>query len=110
MLAILVALVVARKRKPINQARDAARIIAGDEPDETVFNKPHFSEYVLDGRDESGIRYLLRISVDQLVTKAGVVIGRNTADFPYIINHADVSRQHARMKVLKTLDQQMEPQ
>lgn len=58
-------------------------------------------EYVLDGRDEDGIRYLLRISGDQMDQPEGVVIGRNPQDSPYIINHADVSRRHARMKVMK---------
>lgn len=67
----------------------------------TELHKQDLVEYVLDGRDEDGIRYLLRISGDQLVANDGVVIGRNPQDSPYIINHADVSRKHARMKVMK---------
>lgn len=60
------------------------------------------AEYVLDGRDDDGIRYLLRISGDQLSRNHdGVIIGRNPKDSPYIINHADVSRKHARLKVMK---------
>lgn len=59
------------------------------------------SEYVLDGEDERGMRYLLRISGDQLLTPNGVVIGRNPPSSPHVINHADVSRSHARMKVMK---------
>ena len=58
-------------------------------------------EYVLDGRDDGGIRYLLRISGEQLARDEGVVIGRNPGESLYIINHADVSRQHARMKMTK---------
>lgn len=63
-------------------------------------HRGELSEYVLDGRDDDGIRYLLRISGDQLVNKEeGVIIGRNPKDSPYIINHADVSRKHARIRV-----------
>lgn len=67
----------------------------------TEVHREELSEYVLDGRDEDGIRYLLRISGDQLVDENGVIIGRNPKDSPYIINHADVSRKHARLKVMK---------
>ncbi len=67
----------------------------------TVPQHSSSSEFVLDGKDEDGIRYLLRISGEQLSVGDGVVIGRNPKDSPYIINHADVSRKHARMKVMK---------
>lgn len=67
----------------------------------TELHRGELTEYVLDGRDEDGIRYLLRISGDQLCGPDGVIIGRNPQDSPYIINHADVSRKHARMKVMK---------
>lgn len=60
------------------------------------------AEYVLDGRDEDGIRYLLRISGDQLADEQGVVIGRNPQDSPYIINHSDVSRKHARIRLVQS--------
>ncbi|XOV88254.1 MAG: FHA domain-containing protein [Pseudomonadota bacterium] len=67
----------------------------------TVPHNEQLAEYVLDGRDEDGIRYLLRISGDQLINPEGIVIGRNPQDSPFAINHVDVSRKHARMKVMK---------
>ena len=71
------------------------------EKSSTELHRDDLKEFVLDGRDEDGIRYLLRISGDKLLGDTGVVIGRNPKDSPYIINHADVSRKHARMKVMK---------
>ncbi len=67
----------------------------------TDIHREDLVEYVLDGRDEDGIRYLLRISGDQLKNGEGVIIGRNPDASPYIINHVDVSRKHARMRVMK---------
>lgn len=72
----------------------------GESTGNTEMHRQELAEYVLDGRDDDGIRYLLRISGDQLVKHSdGVIIGRNPKDSPYIINHADVSRKHARIKV-----------
>lgn len=94
------------RRATMTTATSGSRIAAADsEANEgrgrTVMHNEALVEYVLDGRDEDGIRYLLRISGDQLKGGEGVVIGRNPEDSPYIINHADVSRRHARMKVMK---------
>lgn len=87
-----------RSGMSVGWAEDSARR-SGPERDSTRPHRGEFSEYVLDGRDDDGIRYLLRISGDQLVDRDGVIIGRNPKDSPYIINHADVSRKHARIKV-----------
>lgn len=67
----------------------------------TEMHNGDLPEYVLDGRDEDGIRYLLRISGDQLNRNDGVVIGRNPKDSPYTINHSNVSRKHARIRLMK---------
>lgn len=74
---------------------------AGRESPRTELQKANLNEYVLDGEDRDGVRYLLRISADQLTRENGVVIGRNPPDSPFVINHSDVSRQHVRMKLIK---------
>jgi hypothetical protein len=59
------------------------------------------AEYLLDGTDDKGIRYKLRVPDRQLRTEAGIIIGRNPEGSPYIINYADVSRRHARMRMMQ---------
>lgn len=59
------------------------------------------TEYTLEGPDEDGIGYMLRFTIEQAAANNGVVIGRNPADAPFVINHIDVSRQHARIKLIK---------
>jgi pSer/pThr/pTyr-binding forkhead associated (FHA) protein len=59
------------------------------------------AEYLLDGTDDKGIRYKVRVPDRQLRTEAGIIIGRNPQGSPYIINHADVSRKHARMRMMQ---------
>ena len=54
------------------------------------------------GAMKTGSDTLLRISGDQLADDAGIVIGRNPKHSPYIINHSDVSRKHARMRVVQS--------
>jgi len=59
------------------------------------------AEYLLDGTDDKGLRYNVRVPDRQLRTEAGIIIGRNPEGSPYIINHADVSRKHARMRMMQ---------
>ena len=101
LLIVLIGVVLFLARYRASGANQAARrvVVAGQEIG-THLPREELSEYVLDGRDDDGIRYLLRISGDQLAdNQDGVIIGRNPKDSPYIINHADVSRKHARIKV-----------
>jgi len=85
----------------VEPAAKSSEKLGGSRVGHTDTHKPALQDYGLDGRDEDGIRYLLRISGDQLSGDQGIVIGRNPNESPYIINHSDVSRQHARLKVMK---------
>lgn len=100
--ALLISFVVLRRRSALPAPRPT--VLRSSNPVSergTELHQQELTEYVLDGRDEDGIRYLLRISGDKLSDPDGVVIGRNPQDSPYIINHSDVSRKHARMRVMK---------
>ena len=59
------------------------------------------TQFVLDGRDENGARFLLRFSEDKMNGPEGVVIGRNPGSSPYKINHPDISREHFCLKLMK---------
>jgi hypothetical protein len=100
-LIVLIGIVMFLARIRVSGGKSAPGTVSegGGQPKNTLLHRGELSEYVLDGRDDDGIRYLLRISGDQLVDQTGVIIGRNPKDSPYIINHADVSRKHARIKV-----------
>ncbi|HAK50682.1 MAG TPA: hypothetical protein DCM54_02090 [Gammaproteobacteria bacterium] len=92
----IVAIIFLRTRSTKAVARPIER-----QTSRTEMHNVDLAEYVLDGRDEDGIRYLLRISGDQLGGDDGIVIERNPKDSPYIINHSDVSRKHARMSLMQ---------
>ena len=57
---------------------------------------PASLEYLFEGKDEEGIRYLLRVSGTRLSGDEGVIIGREVT---HMINHVDVSRKHAKISV-----------
>jgi hypothetical protein len=97
--SVVTAVIIMRRRQNPNK-KDVPEE-APPAPSHTVLQKNNFAEYVLDGKDDGGIRYMLRISSDQLSNPEGVVIGRNPTDSSYVINHADVSRNHACLRIMK---------
>lgn len=96
--AILVYTGRRKKNRTIRTERGVS--VATPSDSKTVIQHRHGdTEYVLDGRDEEGVRYVLTLSGEELLDSDGVVIGRNPADSRYLINHADVSRRHAKMSM-----------
>jgi predicted component of type VI protein secretion system len=68
----------------------------------TAAHNEGLTQFVLDGRDENGTRFLLRFSEDKMNAPEGVVIGRNPESSPYKINHLDISRKHFCLKLVKS--------
>ncbi|MGE0371853.1 MAG: FHA domain-containing protein [Gammaproteobacteria bacterium] len=73
-------------------AADAARIAS-----EAVRAAPF--DCVLQGQDREGRRILLKIPALALGDRAGVVIGRNPRNAEFLIDHDEISREHARLVV-----------
>lgn len=73
-------------------AADAARIAS-----EAVHAAPF--DCVLQGQDRKGRRILLKIPALALGDRGGVVIGRNPRNAEFLIDHDEISREHARLVV-----------
>ena len=56
-------------------------------------------ECILEGVDSSGKRYLIKFHKQALGTPQGVVLGRSPRNAAFIIEHAKVGREHARLYV-----------
>ena len=56
-------------------------------------------ECILEGVDSSGKRYLIKFHKQALGAPQGVVLGRSPRNAAYIIEHAKVGREHARLYV-----------
>ena len=63
---------------------------------ETALQPAVFS-CLLDGADETGRGYALKISAEQLGSSAGVVVGRNPAQAEALLDHPEASREHLRL-------------
>ncbi len=65
---------------------------------ETALHPAAFS-CLLDGADEIGRSYALKISAEQLGSSEGVVVGRNPAQAGTLLDHPEASREHFRLTV-----------
>lgn len=85
------------KRKQKTEVRASVPPSAPSDSKTVIHHQKGEAEYVLDGRDEEGVHYVLTLTGDELLQPEGVVLGRNPVDSRFLINHADVSRRHAKM-------------
>ena len=59
--------------------------------------RPAAFSCLLDGNDENGRGYALKISAEQLGSPTGVVVGRNPAQAGALLDHPEASREHFRL-------------
>lgn len=52
---------------------------------------------LLEGADDAGRTYALKVTAEQLGASDGVVVGRNPAQASVVLDHPEVSRQHFRL-------------
>lgn len=57
-------------------------------------------DVILEGRDDEGTRFRVNAAIDRLETAGGMVIGRNPRDSELVVEHPDVSRRHARLRMV----------
>ena len=59
--------------------------------------RPAAFSCLLDGADESGHGYAVKISAEQLGDHSGVIVGRNPAQAGALLDHPEASREHFRL-------------
>ncbi|MEM7366438.1 MAG: FHA domain-containing protein [Pseudomonadota bacterium] len=57
-------------------------------------------DVLMEGRDDEGTRFRVRASLDRLQQPSGMVLGRNPRDSELVVEHPDVSRRHARIRIV----------
>ena len=57
-------------------------------------------DVILEGKDDEGARFRVKAGIDRLEKPGGMVIGRHPRDSELLIEHPDVSRRHARIRVV----------
>lgn len=88
------------RKKKLGSVAGAPEQLISSANDNTVIQHPKGkTEYIFDGRDEEGVRYVLTLSGEELAQHEGIILGRNPVDIRYLINHPDVSRRHARLSM-----------
>ena len=92
-LAVAVAVVLLLARR-LRRRREA--LSASEDALKSALHPAAFS-CLLDGADESGRSYAVKISAEQLGDPSGVVVGRNPAQVGALLDHPEASREHFRL-------------
>ncbi len=90
-LALMIGLLVARR------LRKRRKQLAASEAAIEQAITPAAISCLLEGADDSGRTYALKVSAEQLGAADGVVVGRNPAQAGVLLDHPEVSRQHFRL-------------
>ena len=61
--------------------------------------RPAAFSCLLEGADDAGRAYVVKISAEQLGSPSGVVVGRNPAQAGALLDHPEASREHFRLAV-----------
>ena len=78
--------------------RRRADLAASKEALESAIQPAAFS-CLLEGADDTGRAYAVKISAEQLGSPSGVVVGRNPAQAGALLDHPEASREHFRLAV-----------
>ena len=93
--AVAVVLLLARRLRRRREALSASQEALEEVQKEAL--RPAAFSCLLDGADDDGRGYALKISAEQLGSPSGVVVGRNPAQAGAILNHSEASREHFRL-------------
>ena len=91
--AVAVVLVLMRR---LRRRRD--QLAAAEEAAEAAIQPAAFS-CLLEGADDAGRAYVLKITAEQLGAPSGVVVGRDPAQAGALLDHPEASRKHFRLTV-----------
>ena len=89
--AVTISLLLAQR---LRRRREA---LAASEKELEGALRPAVFSCFLDGADESGQGYALKISAEQLGSPTGVVVGRNPAQAGALLGHPEASREHFQL-------------
>lgn len=106
-LVVLLGWLVSSQRKKAQLQNTASRLSEAEQEAEAArqaaANAPQPAPFgcILEGHDNTGRSFALRISALALGDQSGVILGRSTNKADFVIDHEAVSREHVRLTYTK---------